>query len=48
MIKTATFVSVWDDNSVVISTSCKVNEKTREVFDIERHDSAVLDELNLC
>ena len=37
MIKNATFVSVWDDNTV-IETECKVNTETFEVFDIEMVD----------
>lgn len=31
------FVSVWDDTTI-IKTPCKVNLKTREVFDIEQSD----------
>ena len=34
MIKTATFNSIWDGD-VCISSSCKVNMETKEVFDIE-------------
>ena len=34
MIKNATFTSVWDDG-YEITTNCKVNMKTKEVFDIE-------------
>ena len=34
MIKEATFESWWDGDTCV-STSCKVNMETREVFDIE-------------
>ena len=31
----ATFTSVWDFN-VAVETKCKVNLKTKEVFDIEK------------
>lgn len=34
MIKAATFNSIWDGN-VCISSSCKVDTGTKEVFDIE-------------
>lgn len=34
MIKEATFESYWD-GGVCVSTSCKVNMDTKEVFDIE-------------
>ena len=34
MIKEATFESWWDGDTC-ISTACKVNMETREVFDIE-------------
>jgi hypothetical protein len=34
MIKNTTFTSVWDDGYEV-TTNCKVNMETREVFDIE-------------
>ena len=34
MIKEATFESWWDGDTCV-STACKVNMETREVFDIE-------------
>lgn len=34
MIKVATFESWWDGDTC-ISTACKVNMETREVFDIE-------------
>lgn len=34
MIKNATFTSVWD-GGYEITTNCKVNMKTKEVFDIE-------------
>lgn len=34
MIKNATFTSVWD-GGYEITTDCKVNTETKEVFDIE-------------
>lgn len=34
MIKSATFTSVWD-GGYEVTTNCKVNTETREVFDIE-------------
>ena len=34
MIKEATFESYWD-GGVCVSTSCKVNMDTKEVFDVE-------------
>lgn len=34
MIKDATFESWWDGDTCV-STSCKVNTETKEIFDIE-------------
>lgn len=34
MIKNATFTSVWD-GGYEVTTDCKVNMETREVFDIE-------------
>lgn len=34
MIKSATFTSVWD-GGYEITTNCKVNTETKEVFDIE-------------
>lgn len=34
MIKNATFTSVWD-GGYEVTTNCKVNTETREVFDIE-------------
>ena len=34
MIKSATFTSVWD-GGFEITTNCKVNMETREVFDVE-------------
>ena len=48
MIKTATFTSVWD-GGYEVTTNCKVNEETKEVFDIETSEGTedfvnVLDE----
>jgi hypothetical protein len=34
MIKDATFTSIWDGDTV-ITTACKVNTETKEVFDVE-------------
>lgn len=34
MIKNATFTSVWD-GGIEITTNCKVDMETKEVFDIE-------------
>lgn len=34
MIKNATFTSVWD-GGYGITTNCKVNTETKEVFDVE-------------
>lgn len=34
MIKNATFTSVWD-GGVAVSSNCKVDTDTKEVFDIE-------------
>lgn len=45
MIKNATITSVWDDGSEV-TTNCKVNLVTREVFDIEVNDSDNIEGLN--
>lgn len=36
-IKKATYTSVWD-GEVKITTNCKVNMETKEVFDIEISD----------
>ena len=38
MIKEAVFESYWD-GGVCVSTSCKVNMETKEVFDIEIADN---------
>ena len=40
-IKDATFTTVWDDGASVISTSCRVNTETKEVFDIAQADADV-------
>ena len=37
MIKNATFTSVWD-SGYEVTTNCKVNMETNEVFDIEIAD----------
>lgn len=37
MIKNGTFTSVWD-GGYEVTTNCKVNMETREVFDIEMAD----------
>lgn len=37
MIKNATFTSVWD-GGYEVTTNCKVNMETREVFDIEMRE----------
>lgn len=37
MIKNATFTSVWD-GGYEITSGCKVNTETKEVFDIETID----------
>ena len=34
MVKNATFTSVWD-GGYEVTTNCKVNMETKEVFDIE-------------
>lgn len=33
-IKNATFTSVWDDG-IEVTTNCKINMDTKEVFDVE-------------
>lgn len=45
MIKNATFTSVWDSGTE-ITTNCKVNMVTREVFDIEINSSSEIEGLN--
>lgn len=48
MIREAKFTSVWDSGNSVITKNCKVNMKTREVFDIEQEDNAsVLEGLDI-
>lgn len=42
VIKKATFTSVWDGYE--ITTPCKVNTVTREIFDIEKIDAPVDDD----
>lgn len=42
MIKNATFTSVWN-GGYEVTTNCKVNTNTREVFDIEKEDREELD-----
>lgn len=37
MIKDATFISIWDDG-ICVSSPCKVNTETFEVFDIGEND----------
>lgn len=37
MIKNATYTSVWD-GGFAVTTNCKVNMETKEVFDIETVD----------
>ena len=41
MIRNATFTSVWD-GGYEVTTNCKVNMETREVYDIEiNHDENI-------
>ena len=35
-IVSGTFTSIWDDSSTIVSTHCKINLDTKEVFDIEK------------
>ena len=37
MIKNATFTSVWD-GGYEVTTNCKVDMETREVFDVEKSE----------
>lgn len=46
MIKNATFTSVWDEETK-ITTNCKVNMETREVFDIEINNSDEIEKLDV-
>lgn len=45
MIKNATFTSVWD-GGYEVTTDCKVNMETREVFDIEINNDDNIEGLN--
>lgn len=44
MIVSGFYVSVWDD-SIKLTTPCKINFDTREVFDIEQVDIEGIDVL---
>ena len=46
-IKDATFTTVWDDGASVISTACKVNTETKEVFDIIQADGGYVSHLDM-
>ena len=35
-IVSGTFTSIWDDSSTIVSTHCKIDLDTKEVFDIEK------------
>lgn len=45
MIKNATFTSVWD-GGYEVTTNCRVNMETREVFDIEVNNDDNIEGLN--
>ena len=45
MIKNAKFTSVWD-GGYEVTTDCKVNMETREVFDIEVNNDDNIEGLN--
>lgn len=45
MIKNATFTSVWD-GGYEVTTDCKVNMETREVFDVEVSNDDNIEGLN--
>lgn len=45
MIKNAKFTSVWD-GGYEVTTDCKVNMETKEVFDIEKTE--VSENYNIC
>ena len=45
MIKNATFTSVWD-GGYEVTTNCKVNMVTKEVFDIEVNNSDEIEGLD--
>lgn len=40
-IVSGTFTSIWDDSSTIVSTHCKINLDTKEVFDIEKYPTDV-------
>lgn len=44
-IKNATFTSIWN-GGYEVTTNCKVDMETREVFDIEVNDSDNIEKLN--
>lgn len=44
MITQGTFTSIWDD-CVEVKTTCKINTKTGEVFDIEKKDVSGIENL---
>jgi hypothetical protein len=39
-MKNAIFVSIWDGN-LVLESACKINEKTHEIYDIEKYNISV-------
>ncbi|MBQ7673536.1 MAG: hypothetical protein IJT36_03305 [Alphaproteobacteria bacterium] len=43
MIKYATVTSVWDSDNVAITTDCKVNTETKQVFDICSENTEICD-----
>lgn len=45
MIKNATYTSVWD-GGYEVTTNCKINTKTHEVFDIETVEDQEVDTLD--
>ena len=45
MIKNATFTSVWD-GGYEVTTDCKVNMETREVFDVKINNDDDIEGLN--
>ena len=44
-VKNATFTSVWD-GGIEITTNCKVNMKTKEIFDVEKYNGEDLESLD--
>lgn len=44
-ITDATFTSVWDD-TILVTTECKVNLESKEVFDIQNVDIEGVDSLD--